>query len=94
MAEPLGLGIAVMVFEIRVVFGAVVPGEFEEALAVGLGGRVRVAGVAEEVEVEFVVGVFVRAEEAHAHGFLVEGQGFLGGLDADHGVVLGRGDAG
>lgn len=92
MPEALGLGIPIMIFEICIVLGAVVPCEFEKALAVGLGGRVGIAGVAEEVEVEFVVRVFVCAEEAHAHGFLVEGEGFLGGLDAEHGVVLqGRG---
>lgn len=72
VAEPLRVGVAVVVREIRVVFGAVVPREFEQTLmarggvvAAG-GGRGGFGGVAEEVEVEPARGHFKGPEELHA----------------------------
>ncbi len=45
-------------------------------------------GVGEEVVGEFRLRAGRFAEHAHAEDILVEGEGFLGVFDAEHGVVL------
>ena len=77
-----------MIFEVGFFLGSVIPGQFEKTFAVGLRGRRRGASVAEKVQVEFVVWVLDRVDVGHAHGFLVEFEGFLGVFNADHCVVL------
>lgn len=72
MAEPLGIGIAVVVGEIQVIFGAVVPGEFEQTFVargrvITAGrGRGEFRGVAEEIEVEATGGHFKSSDVRHA----------------------------
>lgn len=92
MAKALRLIVAVVVREVLLLFGAVVPGQLENTLAVGLAlsllGQASDAGVGEEVEVEAVGLVVVLADEAHAKHVLVELERLLNVLDAEHGVVL------
>ena len=71
VSEPLRLIVAVVVFEVLVFFRAVVPGEFEKALAVSDGvdavdGGGGWGAVAEEVEVEARGGVLGGAHQGHA----------------------------
>lgn len=81
MPEALGFGVAAVICEIGVVFGAVIPGEFEEAGksgcvsgggsggVCGIGGVGRGVVVAQEVEIEVVGGVGGGAEEGHSYLF-------------------------
>lgn len=72
MAESLRVGIAVVVGEIRVFFGAVVPGEFEQTLVgrgrvvTADGGRGGFWGVAEKIEVEPTGSCLKGSEKRHA----------------------------
>jgi hypothetical protein len=94
VAKALGLTVTIVVLEVLVLLGAVVPSQFEQALSVSNGIVVLtlreglVARVAKEVEVEASLGVLKGAESRHAKDFLVVLQGLLGILDAKHGVVL------
>lgn len=92
MAETLRLVISVVVREALILLGTVVPGQLEDALAVGLAitllRQASDTGVGEEVKVEAVGLVLVLANEGHAEGLLVELEGLLDILDAEHGMVL------
>ena len=66
-------GVAVVDCVVGVVFGAVVVGQFEDALAVGPGGGFRDGeggGVRHEVEVELCFGLRDLLEEGHAKMFV------------------------
>lgn len=91
MAEALGLRVAVVILEVLVLLGTVVPREFEQALIVArelVLGEAPLARVAQEVQVELGGGLLDGAEQLHAEHLLVELERLLGVLDPDHRVVL------
>lgn len=93
MAKALGLVVAVVVLEGLVLFGAIVPGQLQETLALALLGR-SVLGqalgnrVRQEVQVEAGSLGLVLADQAHAQRLLVKLERLFNVLDAKHGVVL------
>lgn len=87
--------VAIVVLELGVLLGAVVPRELQQAL---LARREPVrrhalgAGVAQEVQAEAGRRGLVGPEQRHAQHLLVELERLLGVLDADHRVVLREGE--
>lgn len=91
MAKALGLVVAVVVLESFILFGAVVPGELKQTLAVAcllVGRQTLVGRVGEEVQVETRGGSLVLADQRHTKNLLVELERLFSILDAEHGVVL------
>lgn len=94
MPKALRLLVAVMVPELGVLLGAVVPRELQQALLAPREPVRRHAlgpGVAQEVQVEPGRLGLVGPEQRHAQHLLVELERLLGVLDADHRVVLREG---
>lgn len=93
VAEALGLVVAVVVLESFLLFGAVVPGELKQALAVArllVSRQTLVGRVGEEVQVETRGGGLVLADQRHTKNLLIELERLFSVLDAEHGVVLCR----
>lgn len=93
MTKTLRLVVAIVVGKVLIFLGAVVPSQFQETFTVAGLAVLRnalLSRVAEEVEVESCTGSLVSSEQGHAQDLLVELEGLLGILDADHGVVLVR----
>jgi hypothetical protein len=88
VAKALRFSIATVVFEVLVLFGAVVVCKFEDAFTIILVRGVGAVGIGEKVEVEFIVRVLHVADQLHAHDILVEFEGNVLVLDTDHRVVL------
>lgn len=91
VTESLRLVVAVVVLEALVLFGAIVPRQLQETLALGreaVFGNALLAGVAQKVEVEAGRLLLHLAEQRHAQRLLVELETLFCVLDADHGVVL------
>jgi hypothetical protein len=94
VAKSLRLAVTIMIVEVLILLGAIVPCQFEKTLPVGdsiliLTFRERlIARVAEEVEVEAGLRVLEGAQSKHAKNLLVVLQGLLSILDTKHGVVL------
>jgi hypothetical protein len=92
MAKPLRLAVAVVILEVLVLLGSIIPRQLQQALAVSraraLSRNALLARIAQEVEVETSRLRFVLAEQRHAEHLLVELERLLGVLDPQHGVVL------
>jgi hypothetical protein len=94
VAESLRLAVTIMIVEVLVFLGAIVPCQFEKTLPMGngiliLAFRERlIARVSEEVEVEAGLRVLKGSQSRHAKNLLVVLQGLLSILDTKHGVVL------
>jgi hypothetical protein len=95
VSKALGLAVTVMILEVLLLFGAVVPCQLKETLTVSDGVVILalreglIARVAEEVEVEASLRVLQGAESRHAEDFLVVLQGLFGIFDTKHSVVHG-----
>ncbi|MNP29661.1 hypothetical protein D3C76_1226950 [compost metagenome] len=95
MAEPARVGIAVVIGEIRIVLGAVVMGQFEDAgdrlhplrTRGGIGRNLALVHQGEEVQAELRFRKIAFLHQREAEDARVEVQGLGDVLDPQHGVV-------
>ena len=91
MTKALRLVVAVVVLEGLVLFGAVVPGELEQTLAVArlfVARQALVGRVGEEIQIEAGSFGLVLANQGHTKSVLVKLERLFNVLDAKHGMVL------
>ncbi|MNO69337.1 hypothetical protein D3C76_601900 [compost metagenome] len=95
MAEPARVGIAIVIGKVRIVFGAVVMGQFENAgdrfhplrTRGGIGRNLALVDQGEEVEAEFRFRKIAFLHQRETEDARVEVQGLGDVLDPQHGVV-------
>ncbi len=91
VAKALRLRVPIVILEVFVFLGSVVPCQLQQPLPVGrarevVAGRGVGGGVAKEKQGEGIG--FVGAQERHSENLLIVLQARVGVLDPDHGVVL------
>lgn len=92
VTESLRVFVAIVIAKAGILLRTVVPGELEKTFAISGPPAFRrnplCAWIAKEVKVKSGLFVFHSPHQRHPQSLLIELQGCIGRLDADHGMVL------